>query len=335
MKNRLIIPWVSLLLLCLVVNNSLTGQCNSANYSTNQKDSWLSCQTSINPNNSRGNSHWLQYDLGYVYELGRTKFWNYNVTNLTGRGFKQVAIDYSLDGVNWTEAGVFQLPEANGNTNYEGVEGIDLSNYMARYVLISALSNWNGGICAGLSEVKFEVSIPSNTCGDFIITQKIEGNPITEGVYYGANPIVADGTVKTGIEVTVKSATSINLKAGFAAEAGSQFLAKIETCNSLKNSGDILNQNRQTINQLQYNQTITDISIYPNPTTQLLNIDLGEIEITDLMILNSTGHEILRRSGGQKIKQLDVSQFPAGMYFINMLTNQHQLITKRFIKAGL
>ncbi len=334
MKNTFLIPWVSLLLLCLVVNNSLSGQCNSTAYSTKPKDSWLSCQTSMNPNNSRGDSHWLKYDLGYVYELGMTKFWNYNVTNLTGRGFKQVAIDYSLDGVSWIAAGVFQLPEADENANYAGVEGIDLSNITARYVLITALSNWNGGICAGLSEVKFEVSNPSSTCGDFIVTQKIEGETITAGVYYGTNEIDVDGTVKTATEVMVKSANSINLKVGFTVEAGSQFLAKIEPCNSLKNS-EAGNQHRQTLTPLENNSTITDIRIYPNPTVHLLNIDLGEIEITDLMILNSTGHEILRRTGDEKIQQIDVSQLPAGMYFINVLTNRQQLITKRFIKPGL
>ena len=103
----------------------------------------------------------------------------------------------------------------------------------------------------------------------------------------------------------------------------------------MKNSEDVSNQNRQTVASLENNSVIADIRIYPNPTVHLLNIDFRETEITDLMILNSTGHEILRRTGSQKIKQIEVSQLPAGMYFLNVLTNRQQLITKRFIKAGL
>lgn len=96
---------VSLILLCCLLNNFLLGQCKSPTYSTNPSDSWISCQVNNNPNSNRGNSHWLKYDLGYIYELGATKFWNYNVTNLTGNGFKRIVIDYSLDGTNWIEAG--------------------------------------------------------------------------------------------------------------------------------------------------------------------------------------------------------------------------------------
>ena len=330
MKNRLIIPWVSLLLLCLVVNNSLTGQCNSANYSTNQKDSWLSCQTSINPNNSRGNSHWLQYDLGYVYELGVTQFWNYNVANLTGRGFKQIAIDYSLDGMNWSEIGVFQLPEAIGRTDYEGVIGPDLSGYQARYVLITALSNWDDGICTGLSEVRFGVSIPSTTCGDFLVNQNIGVNPISAGIYYGETSIEADGTIEKGTDVTFKAPLTITLKAGFLVETGSQFLAKIESCETLKKRETDLNQERLAIPHFEDSPTI---KIYPNPTVHLLNIDFGEIAVTDLTIINGLGHEVLRRK--QNFNKIDVSQLSPGMYFINILSNHQEIITKRFIKTGL
>ena len=332
MKNYIITPWVCMLLPCLIVSNFMYGQCNTANYSTNEKDSWLSCEKSLNPNSRRGNSHWLQYDLGYVYKLGSSKFWNYNGTNLTGRGFKQVAIDYSSDGIRWTEAGTFQLPEANGETNYEGVAGLDLSEISARYILITALTNWDGGSCAGLSEVKFNVTTPNSICGDYLVTQNIVGDPIDAGTYYGENPITSNGKIKEATTVTFKSATAITLTQGFYAEAGSDFFAKIENCNALKTPNEQEKPTRQISIR---SETYQDIKIYPNPATNLINLDLGEIEITDLMIINMSGHEILRRSIGQNFHQIDVSQFSSGMYMINVLTVNQEFISKRFIKTSL
>jgi len=254
------------------------------------------------------------------------------VTNLTGRGFKEIAIDYSVDGTNWSEIGTFQLPEATGATDYQGINGLDLSGHSARYILITAISNWDDGACAGLSEVRFEVSVPSDACGDYIVDQNIGGSSINTGIHYSDNPIESDGGIRKGGDVTFKSAKSITLKTGFLAEAGSQFSAEIESCHVLNALGKTPNK---TITKLENNLMISDIKIYPNPTSHILNIEFGEMEITDLMIINSSGHEILRRSGRQNFNQIDVNQLPAGMYFINVISSQHKLFSKRFIKIGL
>ena len=333
MKNYLIAHLASLIFLCLLFHNSMNAQCNNSTYSTNEKDSWLSCQTSPNPNASRGTNHWLQYDLGYIYEVGASHFWNYNVTNLTDRGFKQIAIDYSLDGTTWTESDTFQLPEADGITSYEGNTGLDLSGITARYILITALSNWGGGTCAGLSEVRFQVSAPSNTCGDFIVTENIGGNSIDAGTYYSNNKIESNGTVDDGMAVTFKAATEIHLKNGFIAKAGSQFIAQIESCNILNQPAT--SQARNTVPIIENKVLDLDIKIYPNPTVNVLNISLGEVVITDLVIINVSGHELLRRTQGQNLRQLDVSSLSSGMYLVQLLTKQRAIITRRFIKAGL
>jgi len=119
-------------------------------------DTWLSCNTSTNPNSLRGNGHWLMYDLGYTYNLTTTHFWNYNVNGQTGQGIRDCIIDYSIDGNNWANALTFQIPQAPGNSNYTGISGPDLGGINARYVLLTANSNW-GGSCAGLSEVRFDL----------------------------------------------------------------------------------------------------------------------------------------------------------------------------------
>ncbi|MEN0050565.1 MAG: T9SS type A sorting domain-containing protein [Bacteroidota bacterium] len=153
MKNVLI----GIVFHCLIINMAKTQSCFGNVHSTNLQDSWLSCEKAINPNPNLPNSYWLLYDLGYTYQLNATQFWNFNVKDNTDKGMKNIRIDYSLDGENWDEAVSFQLPEASGRKDYEGVEGPDLGGIQARYVLLSSLDNWGSSNCVGLSEVRFEV----------------------------------------------------------------------------------------------------------------------------------------------------------------------------------
>ena len=119
-------------------------------------DAWTSCNSSTNPNPARGASHWIQYDFNQPYGLASTHIWNYNRFDETQNGFRQIVVDYSLDGVNWTEWGVFDLAEASGIPSYTGETGPDLTGITAQHILITAISNY-GGSCYGLAELKFDV----------------------------------------------------------------------------------------------------------------------------------------------------------------------------------
>ncbi len=246
----------SIIILLLFINTTSNAQCTIDQHANNRKESWLSCQKSSNPNLARGESHWLQLDLGYLYDLGETKFWNYNVANQTENGFKDVVLDYSIDGIHWTEAGSFQLPEATGGTNENGIDGLDLTGISAKYILITALSNWSNSNCTGISEVKIEIGSPQTT---FI-------------------------------------------------------------------------KSRQPTNHLNTEQS--SIHLYPNPTSHILNVAVHK-EVKAFIISNVAGNEIMRHEGNQTTLQLDVSNLPSGMYMLQILTKEMQIISKRFIKSGL
>lgn len=155
--QKIIIP----LFIGLILNFSIQAQCLSDKYSTNEKDAWLSCQSSTIPNSSTtDNYHWIYYDLGYDYPIGTVNIWNYNVADATEKGIKDGEIFYSSDGQRWISGGVFQIPEANGQVNYSGWEGIDLDGVVTRYITIVAYSNWGNGVCTGLSQVRFNIDGP-------------------------------------------------------------------------------------------------------------------------------------------------------------------------------
>ncbi len=121
-------------------------------HSTATTAMWLSSSTGPEP-------VWIQYEFDRAYKLHELWVWNYNVEleSVVGYGFKDVAIEYSLDGTTWTllkEAEFAQAPGANG---YAHNTTVDLDGIMARYVRLTAKSNWSavGLKQCGLSEVRF------------------------------------------------------------------------------------------------------------------------------------------------------------------------------------
>ena len=139
------------------VNLTSYSQCGNDHHSNADEDNWLSCTEEISPNPARGSGHWILYDFGYNYELSSMYVWNYNVAAHTNRGIKDVYIDYSVDGNTWTELAYTQFQEADGTNSYSGFYGPDFNGEIARYVLITVISNWGDPSCSGLAEIRFDI----------------------------------------------------------------------------------------------------------------------------------------------------------------------------------
>ena len=117
---------------------------------------WLSSITGTQPT-------WIQYEFDRVYKLHQMSVWNYNssVEPVIGFGVKQAAIEYSVDGANWTTLGTtYEFARGLGAAGYAPNTTVDLGGVGAKYVKITANSNWGGIVNQfGLSEVRF-LSIP-------------------------------------------------------------------------------------------------------------------------------------------------------------------------------
>lgn len=145
--------------------------CGASDKHSNQTvDSWLSCSPAPNPNPMRGSGHWIMYDFNDIYQLYDTQIWNYNGEDQTDRGFRQVAVDYSLDGVVWQPLGTYTWGEASGITGYEGFSGPNFGGKTAQYVVFTALNNYGDASCSGFSEIEMTARPcqPAGTaCDDF------------------------------------------------------------------------------------------------------------------------------------------------------------------------
>ncbi|MEM6633271.1 MAG: discoidin domain-containing protein [Bacteroidota bacterium] len=164
MKYHLLSLLIVLLLSFFTFQSS--AQCVNGNIET-WRNTWESCRVTSNPNPQRSPSHWVRYDFGTAHRLSKSRIWNANDPTKLNTGFRNVIVDYSLDGTTWTELGTYEFTQGTGEAIYGGFEGPDFAAIRARYVLFTATSNWGDASCYGLAEVKFNLSkenpIPENS----------------------------------------------------------------------------------------------------------------------------------------------------------------------------
>jgi hypothetical protein len=102
---------------------------------------------------------WIEYEFDKVYKLHEMWVWNANETfePAVGLGFKDVSIEYSVDGNDYTSLGTtHEFDQAPGADDYAHNTTVDLSDVAARYVRLTANSNFGGILNRyGLSEVRF------------------------------------------------------------------------------------------------------------------------------------------------------------------------------------
>jgi hypothetical protein len=124
-------------------------------HSVEPTDMWLS--------GTEPQGAWIQYELDKVYKLHKMWIWNSNqiFEGLFGFGMKDVTVEYSTNGADWTVlADVPEFTKAPGAAGYAHDTTVDFGGAAAKYVRLTATSNWGGVLPQyGLSEVRF-FSIP-------------------------------------------------------------------------------------------------------------------------------------------------------------------------------
>lgn len=108
-------------------------------------------------------------------------------------------------------------------------------------------------------------------------------------------------------------------------------------CDSIGSNGVVFKQTGFTINVISppiitginnVEKIISEITIYPNPTSNQLIID-SEQKINEISIIDITGKTL--RVYTTSLNSINVSDLPSGIYFIKLITNENT-ITKKLIK---
>jgi hypothetical protein len=228
------------------------------NITTSTEAGWVSCaNTNPNPNAARAsNPNWILYDFTDRYKFNASRIWNYNVTGETNKGFKNVAVDYSLDGTTWQPLGTSYLwQQAPGVADYSGFSGPNFNDIKARYILVSAIDNW-GASCSGFSKITFDATLcnPSGTpCDDkdpLTSYDKFDSNcnckgidincasdtlklgkmSLADGAFKAKKRIEAESMIPVTKDISFTAGKSIVLLPGFEVKSDAIFMANITDC---------------------------------------------------------------------------------------------------------
>ncbi len=194
---------------------------------------WLSAGGGLQPS-------WIQYELDKLYKLHEMWVWNYNGESiLAGFGIKNAAIEYSTDGIAYTTLGAtHEFTQATGADGYAHNTVIDFGGAMAKYVRITANSNWGGALYSqyGLSEIGFsyipvrarEPNPADGATGvgpDMVLSWRAGRQASTHDVHLSSNrESVLDGTAYAG------PVTEANYDAG-ALDLGETYYWRVDEVN--------------------------------------------------------------------------------------------------------
>ena len=176
---------------------------DGSGHSTLATDMWLSGVGDATPS--------IQYEFDKAYKLHQLLVWNSNqmIEAFVGLGAKDVIIEYSADGIEWTVLeGASLFNQATGAANYTANTAIDFGGIMAKFVKITVNASWGGVMPnSGLSEVRF-LYIPtfarlpepvdgSNVgAADVVLSWRAGREAASHQVYLGTDPadLALEGT---------------------------------------------------------------------------------------------------------------------------------------------
>ncbi len=181
-----------------VDGSGLTGD----EHSTLDTAMWLSSPLETLP-------AWIQYEFDDVYKLSELWVWNSNqsMESFIGFGARDVTVEYSLDGAEWTTLTDMEFAQAPGEVGYAPNTTVDMAGVRAKFVRLTIANNWMGIVQqAGLSEVRFyyipvKASQPNPASGsrgvplDVTLTWRSGREAASHDVYFSDDRnAVVDGT---------------------------------------------------------------------------------------------------------------------------------------------
>ncbi len=100
---------------------------------------------------------YIQYEFDRVYKLHQMLVWNYNVQFelLLGFGIKNVTVEYSENGIDWTALGDFEFARATAKPTYTANTTVDFGGVPVKHVRLNVNSGYGMMGQFGLSEVRF------------------------------------------------------------------------------------------------------------------------------------------------------------------------------------
>lgn len=324
-------------------------------FGTRPDDGWISCDPAPNPYVAeRSGFHWIHYDLGNEYQVYNTHVWNYNVPGMTGNGFVNVAVDYSLDGDTWYHLDNFVWAVAPGANTYGGFEGPSFNGMSMRYILFTSLDSPEA--CRGIGKITFNVdSCPQEgtSCNDAnqftyndhyndqcecfgytldqlnceIDTLFLNESEVNPNTFHAVKALISEGQVLDQSDIHYKAGSTILLNSGYEVSLGSEFTAEIEEC---PGSPIALISSLDSVQQLKkkdYQKESLEIFSLVDNTDQTLRFFISSHSEVILDLLDAEGNVVTNiihhayENFGYFYKRIQTRKLTTGVYVVRMKTS--------------
>jgi hypothetical protein len=146
-----------------------------------------------------------------------------------------------------------------------------------------------------------------------------------------SNNVVADGTYKVFIEMGWgKDKQDDHAVASFEFNKGAAVVQETLAGNS--NFSDVKIEWKPTVTMVDQIQNGDDISVFPNPTTGIVNLDFkNPMHDARVIVESETGSTIYRNELKNDFKgslKIDISNYARGIYFVKVVTKENQFVYK-------
>ncbi len=157
----------------------------------------------------------------------------------------------------------------------------------------------------------------------------------------GQEPWISDGTEAgtkmlkdTNLNNTTYATyfdTKLYIGGGTITDNGNFYFLSFDGVNGVepglwKYEGSTLSLEKVNINEF------SNVQLYPNPTSEILNIKVDNQQIKSLKIFNLLGKEVMNASSKRnKIESINISQLSSGMYLVRLETATNT-VTKKILK---
>jgi hypothetical protein len=180
------------------------------------------------------------------------------------------------------------------------------------------LSNFKATVDNNNSEISWSTSSEENL-NQFEVTRSIDGKKFTT--------IGSVNAIGNSNEINAYNFSDVNVSNIGASTIYYQLRMVDE-------NGDYRFSN---IAHVKFNNAISTVSVYPNPTSDYLNISLNETVVVEsaISIMDANGKAVALKTpsnSNESSIQLDIRQLEIGIYFINILSNDGSLTSAKFIK---
>lgn len=252
------------------------------------------------------------------------------------------------------------ITENSAKLNWQAVSGN--SGYQYQYKKSSS-SSWTTGITSSTN--KTITSLQANTSYNWRVKTKCSNGAygswsgtktfttlsgctdnlsITQDVNSGQTDnqqakimITATNKINNNATANYDAGTTVLLKPGFHAKAGSTFKVFIEGCNASRSSAARKKEETITVQKdfevpkelLQNEEFI--VKIYPNPTSGFVTITSSK-KMVQYSLSNSFSKQILTKKVNGKKLNFNIQNRPKGIYILKIILENGKIMTKKIMK---